>query len=491
MRLIALPLVSSAVVGLIAVSGDSLWIDEGLSATKAIAPTVGAAWQELLTEGNTNMHMLLYMFCLWAWEKLFGSSEWSLRAMNIPFFMLGVTALWMASPKKARAFLLVLCLVSPFLWFYLNEARTYSMLFGWSALATAALVYWQRNGQQTSFPWRRWTWVLALSSSAMIWTHVVGLFFEAAIFAFLLFAMRPSGLWRLVRRAPLAVVFAILANVGLAAYYLWTKSQGVEANPIGRTSLMGALFWVYEFAGFAGLGPGRDALRSGSFEILWGYAAPLFLLAIAWMAVAWVGLRKLAKPEIAATATIGSFLVLLPLALFLLVGYVEGVRFLPRYAATSYGAFAVAGSTLLCSAWQAGMGGRVASTALFGMLLVSSLLLRFSTEHHKDDYRNATAQALESLRRGAHVWWGGDIDTARYYGMANPKAIQRDMRSFETVADLRAAHGKTPDVVYLSKFDIYDPDAAIRNYVQEQGYEQTAGPKTFTIWTKPDLIFSP
>ncbi len=490
MRLIALPLVSSAVVGFIAVSGDSLWIDEGLSATKAIAPTVGAAWQELLTEGNTNMHMLLYMLCLWVWEKLFGSSEWALRAMNIPFFMLGVTALWLAARDKARPFVLVLCLVSPFLWFYLNEARTYSMLFGWSALATAALVYWQRDGQQVSFPWRRWTWVLALSSSAMIWTHVVGLFFEVAIFAFLLFAIRPSGLWRMARRVPLAVVFAIFANVALATYYLWTKSQGVEANPIGRTSPMGILFWVYEFAGFTGLGPGRDSLRSGSFEVLRSYATPLCLLAITWIAVAWIGLRKLTKPEITATVAIGSFLVLLPLALFLVAGYVEGVRFLPRYAATSYGAFAVVGATLMCSAWHTGAGGKIASTTLLGLLLASSLLLRFSPEHHKDDYRNATAQALESLRRGAHVWWGGDIDTARYYGMANPKAIPRDLRSFETVADLRAAPGKTPDVVYLSKFDIYDPVSAIRNYVREHGYQKTDGPKTFTIWTKPDLILS-
>jgi hypothetical protein len=491
MRLIALPLVSSAVVGLIAVSGDSLWIDEGLSATKAIAPTVGAAWQELLTEGNTNMHMLLYMFCLWAWEKLFGSSEWSLRAMNIPFFMLGVTALWLAAREKARAFVLVLCLVSPFLWFYLNEARTYSMLFGWSALATAALVYWQRNGQQASFPWHRWTWVLALSSSAMIWTHVVGLFFEVAIFAFLLFAMRPSGLWRLVRRAPLAVVFAISANVALAAYYLWTKSQGIEANPIGRTSLMGLLFWVYEFAGFAGLGPGRDALRSGSFEVLWNYATPLFLLATAWMTIGWIGLRQLTKPEIAATATIASFLVLLPLALFLVAGYVEGVRFLPRYAATSYGAFAVVGATLLCSAWRAGMRGKIASTAVLGVLLASSLLLRFSPEHHKDDYRDATAQALASLRRGAHVWWAGDIDTARYYGLPNPADVPRNERSFETAAELRASPGKAPDIVYLSKLDIYDPTSNIRNHLEEQGYQQRTGPKTFTIWYKPRATVLP
>lgn len=491
MHSIAIPLATSALVGLIAVSNDSLWIDEGLSATKAIAPTIGAAWQELRTEGNTNMHMLLYMFCLWAWEKLFGSSEWALRAMNIPFYMLGVTALWLAAQKQARPFVLALCLVSPFLWFYLNEARTYSMLFGWSALATAALVYWQQEGQSPAFPWRQWTWVLALSCSAMIWTHVVGLFFEAAIFAFLLFTVRPAGLLRIARRAPVAVAFAVLANAALAAYYLWTKSQGVEANPIGRTSLMGILFWIYEFGGFAGLGPSRDELRSGSFAALQSYVAALVLLAIAWSAVAWFGLQRPAKKETVQAAGLGLFLVLLPLALFMVVGYVEGVRFLPRYAATSYGAFAAVAGILLCSSWHQGAGGKIAAGCLLGLLLSSSLALRFSSEHLKDDYRDATAQALESLRRGAHVWWGGDIDTARYYGMANPKAILRDTRSFETVADLRAAPGKTPDVVYLSKFDIYDPDSAIRNYVREQGYQQTAGPKTFTIWTKPDLILSP
>jgi len=362
------------------------------------------------------------------------------------------------------------------------------MLFGWSALATAALVYWQREGQQATFPWRRWTWILALSCSAMIWTHIVGLFFEAAIFAFLLFAMRPSGLWRIARRAPLAVAFAIFANVALVAYYLWTKSQGVEANAIGRTSLMGILFWLYEFMGFAGLGPSRDVLRSGSLDVLQSYTAQLSLLAVAWIAVAWICLRKLAKPEITATLAIGSLLVLLPLALFLVAGYVEGVRFLPRYAATSYAAFAVVGATMLSSAWHAGTAGKIASAVLLTLLCASSLFLRFSPEHHKDDYRRATAQALESLRLGARVWWGGDVDTARYYGLPNPAVIPRDQRRFETTAEVGAMPDDAPDIVYLSKPDIYDPAFAVRKYLQERGYRQSAGPKTFNIWSRPDTI---
>ena len=90
------PLLAALGVGLVAVSSDSFWIDEGLSAVKAIAPTPAGVWQELRAEANTNLHMLFYMFALWGWEKLAGPSEWALRALNIPFFMLGVTALWKA-----------------------------------------------------------------------------------------------------------------------------------------------------------------------------------------------------------------------------------------------------------------------------------------------------------------------------------------------------------------------------------------------------------
>ena len=325
----------------------------------------------------------------------------------------------------------------------------------------------------------------------MIWTHIVGLFFEAAILAFLFFAARPVGLLRIVRRAPLAVAFAILANAALAAYYLWTKSQGVEANPIGRTSLMGVLFWMYEFGGFAGLGPSRDELRTGSFAVIQSFAAAFAFLAVAWLAVAWLGVRRLAMQVTAQAAALSIFLVLLPLAAFMIVGYLEGVRFLPRYAATSYAAFVVIGATLLCSSWHQGLSGKIAAGCLLMLLLTSSLALRFSPLHLKDDYRTATSQALESLRLGAHVWWGGDVDTARYYGLPNPADVPRDERSFETAWELRDAPGETPDIVYLSKFDVYDSASTIRNVLEDHGYQQRTGPKTFTIWEKPRTTVSP
>jgi hypothetical protein len=137
------------------------------------------------------------------------------------------------------------------------------------------------------------------------------------------------------------------------------------------------------------------------------------------------------------------------------------------------------------------LGGKIAAGCLLGLLLTSSVVLRFSSLHLKDDYRTAASLALESLQSGAHVWWGGDVDTARYYGLPNPADIPRNERSFETAFELRAAPGKTPDIVYLSKFDIYDTDSNIRNLLKEQGYQQRSGPKTFTIWEKSRAALLP
>ena len=50
----------------------------------------------------------------------------------------------------------------------------------------------------------------------------------------------------------------------------------------------------------------------------------------------------------------GAFLVFLPLLVFLMIGLWQGIRFLPRYAASSYPAFAVLTSFLLCGLWAGG-----------------------------------------------------------------------------------------------------------------------------------------
>ena len=78
----------SLLVGLIAINRDSFWIDEAFSAHYAVQPTVASWWHYLSGDVGSDTQMPLYMFYLWVWEKFSGSSEWALRAANIPWFLL-------------------------------------------------------------------------------------------------------------------------------------------------------------------------------------------------------------------------------------------------------------------------------------------------------------------------------------------------------------------------------------------------------------------
>src|SRR5437867_2321554 len=93
-------LVATGLVGVLAVSNQSLWIDEGGAAIKAVQPTIQQWWHSLRTENNSNLQLLFQHFYLWGWVKLFGASEYALRASNIPWLFLAIISFWHAFPKK-------------------------------------------------------------------------------------------------------------------------------------------------------------------------------------------------------------------------------------------------------------------------------------------------------------------------------------------------------------------------------------------------------
>jgi hypothetical protein len=51
------------VVCLVAVSGDSVWIDEALTAQEAAHETAGGMWQMVLHDKGSDLQMPLYIFC--------------------------------------------------------------------------------------------------------------------------------------------------------------------------------------------------------------------------------------------------------------------------------------------------------------------------------------------------------------------------------------------------------------------------------------------
>ncbi len=483
-----LPLLVSTVIGLIAVSNHSLWIDEGLSASKAMAATWNDAWQLLLDESNTNMHMLLYMATLWEWEKIVGHSEWALRALNIPFFVAGVVALWFVATPSIRIPLLLTTCLSPFLWFYLDEARPYCMLFAFSSFATGLLVYWQKHRIQKDFSPGIWSFGLALSLSALSWAHIVGLVFQIGVCAFVFCNAGFQNTFRMAIKCFTAITLLAISDAALLIYHAWTKTIGVEANALGKTTIVNILFWVYEFFGFAGLGPNRNSLRLDPVSAIFENAIPLTLLAFVWLVFAMNAIRKDLFRKGNQAVPIFLCLVLTPLIILYILGVIEGTRLLPRFATPTFAAFAYSIASLMPAVWNKNRYSKATVISLFVLLATSCFALRFGTEHRKDDYRTAALMALKNADSDKTILWAADKDTGSYYGLNYEARNSAGVKKFTIWEGDPFNTTQLPDLIFLSKRDIYDPTGCLSRMAAEFGYVAHDAPFSFVILSRnPDF----
>ena len=479
-----LPLFFSTAIGLIAVSNQTLWIDEGLSASKAMATTWNTAWQLLLEESNTNMHMLLYLASLWAWEKIAGHSEWALRAINIPFFVAGVLALWVVATPRIRIPLLLTLCFSPFLWFYLDEARPYSMLFAFSSFATGLLIYWQKHKTQKDFPLGIWSLGLALSLSVLSWTHIVGLVFQVGVCAFIFFNAGFKNAFRMARKCFPAITLLGSCDAALLVYHAWAKTIGVEANALGKTTFVNLLFWVYEFFGFAGLGPNRNSLRLDPVSALFENAIPLALLGFVWLVFAFYAIRKDFFKKGNPSFPLVLCLVLTPIVILYFLGVFEGTRLLPRFATPSFAALAYSIASLVPAVWNINRYSQAATIALLVLLAASCFALRFGTEHGKDDYRSAASIALATADSEKTILWAADKDTGSYYGIDFETISSSGVKKFALWNGDLINASELPDLIFLSKRDIYDPTGYLSRMAADFGYVAHDAPSTFVILSR-------
>ena len=103
------------------VSSGTLDIDEGFSVWLASHSTLSSLWQALKTGDSSDLQMGLYYVYLWAWTHVFGTSEYALRAANLPWALLfaaavGFTLLAGLSPAGRVGLSLPLSLLCASMW---------------------------------------------------------------------------------------------------------------------------------------------------------------------------------------------------------------------------------------------------------------------------------------------------------------------------------------------------------------------------------------
>ena len=130
--------------------------------------------------------------------------------------------------------------------------------------------------------------------------------------------------------------------------------------------------------------------------------------------------------------------------------------------------------------------GLVLPLYLTATLLLSSLTMRFSKPHAKDDYRSAAQMTRDYLQQNKRVWWMADQQAAEYYQVEEKRgAHPRGEVVFWVNPSLEDLNRQpAPELIVLSKPDIYDQQKALERFVSANRYRLVAQFQAFTLWTR-------
>lgn len=395
------------VVGLLILSirSESFWIDELSSAFLSSEPT----WRGLvlrLGDFGSETQMPFHVAWLWLWSRFFGTGEWALRAANIPWAMVATVA-WIGLLKKkgCGAWALGL-LISPFICYYMNEARPYVMTLATSMLSLYAVESLCSAPQGACVG--RQTLILVTGIGLCAGTSMLNLVLVPSLVVYA--AMRVSGGggfrglmdWMRHHRGTLICLTVLL--MCLTGYYLMTLVQG-HGGQRDPFTWINALYAIYELLGFGGLGAPRILLRELSVaSILSKYGVTLGLGLAVWIGVGWViwiRRRDLLKDTIVRAAVISLAVGVLALSGAAIICSVSlwGRHFMVMMPLLLWGV----ASTLDMVRKDLPIAGHCAMLGLLGVFAVSSVRQRELEDYRKDPLREATAELVAIVHRSPHV----------------------------------------------------------------------------------------
>ncbi len=473
----ALWLLFALLVSWLMPSQQSLWIDEGQTWRFVRLDSFGELVSSLFTSRWSEAQMPAGMIYHWLMGRLLGDSEWALRAANLPWIWAAIAAFCFVGKLFQMPWLPALFVIQPFVWIYANEARPYCMQIGLGAWIWLAYLRFQSGDRP-----RTWLAILIGLCWVLCATSLLGTFYVFAVSLLIVFTL-------LQRRAALCSFIPVLVGgmilfLPLGLYYLRTLLRGAGGAIIWDVGLQNVAFAAYEFLGFTGLGPPRQDLREMGRSGLGALIRSLipnipFFLALV---VAAIGTFVVSLPRLRETARRVSGLqavfciCVTTLALFA-AALVVGFPFWGRHLAPVFPVFVILEALVIAAALRARL-----ALALFSigvgctLLIVSSLTVRYSAIHKKDDYRSAAEAARAELDAGRSVAWFADRITGRYYNL--PEITFQDFNPPVTL----------PDRIFLSKPDVYDRDGSIRAAIEARSYQAHQKFHSFTMFAPAETL---
>ena len=462
------------------ISGDSLWIDEAQTWDYARQPSLNELWTKSLSDHNSEIQMPLGM--LWAWmaEKILGRSEVALRAANIPWLLIAIVSVWRVGRRFRADWLPVYFSVQPFLWQYANEARPYCIQISGACLVLlsfARIISANRLSLGSVLLFFGGS-LIACSATMM---GVLFIFVACFCLVWLIYHQRIQ-LQLQLHFLP-AILFGALVFLLLGTYFSWTLMRGGGGVRLWAPSWQNAAFSIYELFGFGGLGPPRLILRDiVSTNILPPPASCLVwllqagLLGLVYLATFVIGGRiKQCEYKKRLLIRVCSLVFVGALLLCFAAGCYMDFAILGRHLSSVF-PFIVC---LIAMLFRPENGpSRVALLSLGGILLFSSLQLRFSSAYSREDYRAAATLAREDLKAGKRVWWSAAWAAGEYYGLKLSSDPNQTTLAFHAV-NLQQLPEHMPDVVIATRPENFDQAGIIK--ILSASWTPEASPRNFKV----------
>ena len=499
-----------ALLGL-AITHQSLWMDEGSTAWFVSHKSITSFFSTLVGSRGApgDPQMLFYLLYMWAWVKVWGASEVALRAANIPFAVLLLVSLrWASCHLFGRPYAWLLVCLSPFVWFYMNDARPYMAVMSFSALAVVAMLAYlmDRDTYQANAPWFCLVAVFLTCGS-----HIVGGFLLPALVFMIAATARQEPTLRkhILKDWYPASLSCLPAFVTLGVFYLWTSTNGVNFTS-GEPGLSNLALVAYEFLGFAGLGPPRQDLRTSIQPYVLAHYWPWFLVGSAVAMVVCLGWFY-ARPNRLTRNLAASLVVGLLIALW--VARLAHLRLLGRHVSVFFPMLLLLlllwASTSQLSRKSEHLGAALVAVGI--LWAISDARLVLLPGYQKDSYRAASSiSRMRARMGGADILWAADPRTAYYYGLpaeartsvppggedirAGFPSPSRD-RAIDvqhwTLAEATAylSARTTPAILVMNRPDVFDERATWRTLIERQKPLLVASPPGFQIfeWQAPNV----
>jgi hypothetical protein len=505
-RLGAFALIQIAVM-LLAISNESLWIDEFWTAYFGAIGSFRAFLELLLVPSGSQTPLHFLHFYLWG--LLNPAGEYFFRLANLPLFVAGQLAVFWAlrdHPKTFAYLFLALSALHPMVWAYANEARPYAMMYAGSQMILAYLLHLHAASARVRPAQPLFLLLFVLGGILLFGASLLGAFWVFAASVHVLVHHMRKSTWReLLRGAnPWLLAMMLIVIAVLTVYYLNSLLKGAGASRLASTTPATVLFAAYEMLGLAGIGPGRLELRSLGPAALAPYAVGLLAALSVLLMVLAVGLKQARNQLGARELLLLGVLGLFPVAVVIFSGFAMQWRVLGRHLIAALPLLnlllALGLATLMHANGRRGQRVRwLLAVACLVFLTYSSLSLRFAERHRKDDYRAAAAIAQQGLAQGKRVWWAADSVGAAYYRLPGEFDVMGELTSTHKPlacsdlpgvqpvanASLSCLQALTaPDVVILSKPETFDTQGDIAGYLKAGQFAVVQSVPAFTVWRR-------